>query len=465
MNDYRYDPFNDVSEAITITNEIQTIPSNSPYSIRLFEVPLLESPSSMEIMIRDILTADISSSSQAYMYAKHGPWFSVGDVVQIDNEQVYVSAVSGESAASTLGADVSSTTATSITVGASTILTGSVILVDSEQMLVTAGGSTTMTVTRGYNGTTAATHSSGASVYVENLLTITRGYNSTTATTHTAADSSVDYDGCTHVLILDSMTEVAATPTAGQFWPDYTTQADDDEDWNTGTVLFHEDDAGKDVAVAYLGTGSLVDTRALARVKEVFTSSGTYTVPAGITKLYLTGCGGGGGGGGTLSTGLGGGGGGGATCCIKTAVTVVPGKTYTVTIGAGGSGVSGNSGTSGGATSFGSLLTLAGGGYGVYGGASPTVGTGGTGGTYSQSGMAGNAPSLLIGETTYYLNSGGKGGNSLFGAGGQLPGVTLDNTAGVAGNGFGAGGSGSRSASGGTTTGGSGSGGLLIIEG
>ena len=39
--------------------------------------------------------------------------------------------------------------------------------------------------------------------------------------------------------------EVAATPTAGQFWPDYSTNADSDKYWNTGNLLFNSADAGK----------------------------------------------------------------------------------------------------------------------------------------------------------------------------------------------------------------------------
>jgi glycyl-tRNA synthetase alpha subunit len=34
------------------------------------------------------------------------------------------------------------------------------------------------------------------------------------------------------------LTEVAATPGAGEFRPDYSTNADGDEDWNTGLIEF-----------------------------------------------------------------------------------------------------------------------------------------------------------------------------------------------------------------------------------
>jgi hypothetical protein len=73
-------------------------------------------------------------------------------------------------AVTTLASSISSTTATSITTNAAAagdLLGGSFrILIDSEIMLVTAGQSgTTWTVVRGVEGSTAATHSSSASIY------------------------------------------------------------------------------------------------------------------------------------------------------------------------------------------------------------------------------------------------------------------------------------------------------------
>lgn len=98
-----------------------------------------------------------------------------------------------------------------------------------------------------------------------------------------------------------------------------------------------------------------------------FTSSGTFTVPAGVTSLILLGQGGGSGGtsgstqftqrasGSALAVG---------TLLQMIVVEVTPNTTYTVTIGAGGTGGvwdSGSSttfqrGTSGGDTSFGNTI-------------------------------------------------------------------------------------------------------------
>ena len=54
-----------------------------------------------------------------------------------------------------------------------------------------------------------------------------------------------------------ALTEVAATPGAGEFRPDYSTNAFDDTSWNTGLIEFSFADAGKIIEVSYTGTGTL----------------------------------------------------------------------------------------------------------------------------------------------------------------------------------------------------------------
>lgn len=65
----------------------------------------------------------------------------------------------------TLGAAISSTTATSLTMTANhDVQLGDTLVIDDEQFDVTAVSTNTITVTRGINGTTAATHLNGAAV-------------------------------------------------------------------------------------------------------------------------------------------------------------------------------------------------------------------------------------------------------------------------------------------------------------
>ena len=94
-------------------------------------------------------------------------------------------------------------------------------------------------------------------------------------------------------------------------------------------------------------------------VKKEFTSSGTWTCPAGVTKIITIGCGGGAGGSydGTYT-------GGGGSEAVLYILDVVPNTSYTVTIGAGGAGgtVSVIPGL-GGASSIGTIVTWEGAGF------------------------------------------------------------------------------------------------------
>lgn len=70
-------------------------------------------------------------------------------------------------AGTTLGAAQSSTTSTSWTVTASTAFAvGNIARVDNELILITATGTGTLTATRGWNGSTAATHDNGSAVTI-----------------------------------------------------------------------------------------------------------------------------------------------------------------------------------------------------------------------------------------------------------------------------------------------------------
>ena len=148
----------------------------------------------------------------------------------------------------------------------------------------------------------------------------------------------------------------------------------------------------------------------------VFTASGTWTIPAGITKAKVTIQGAGGGGGGGF--GYENGGGGGAT--IKYVTGLTPGGTVVCTIGAGGSGAvaCGANGGAGGTTSFGAYCSVTGGGAGLSSGVTGSGGVG-TGGNWNLTGSGlfsgyyiNTPPSLsYISDGTVARGSGGVAGN------------------------------------------------------
>lgn len=191
---------------------------------------------------------------------------------------------------------------------------------------------------------------------------------------------------------------------------------------------------------------------------QLFSASGSFTVPANVTTIYLTGCGGGGGGAAYNSGVTGGGGGGAGASAYRQSVVVTPGSVVTVTIGSNGSGgaVAGAAGSAGGTTSFGALLSLGGGA----GGASASAGGGGGS---ASGGSGGLVCSGQTGEQYNPINSttamGGRGGGSMFGGGGLAGGMGTSNAVGGAAQGFGSGGGGGAQANGGA-----GKPGMLIVE-
>lgn len=180
---------------------------------------------------------------------------------------------------------------------------------------------------------------------------------------------------------------------------------------------------------------------------QVFSSSGNFTVPQGITKVMveLWGAGGGGGGGGgsggsTKCGGTGGGGGGGSYG--KDIITVTPNATIAVTIGSGGSGGAGGSdvfsnlpgvaGGNGQNSGFGTLL--ANGGNSGNGGnnGNTSNGAGGSGGSGGSSncsiniaGGFGEEGVTVANNPAYQIIPSGYGGAAGGGAAGGNPGGDL----------------------------------------
>lgn len=210
------------------------------------------------------------------------------------------------------------------------------------------------------------------------------------------------------------------------------------------------------------GTGARLfinpsSTLVLPPTIQVFTVTGTWTKPSGLTAAIIELVGGGGAGGGSGSNSKGGGGGGGGGYSRKRVVAASLGATETVTIGAGGTvGASGsNSGNAGGTTSFGSHCQATGGNGGL-----------GNGIQGSSTGGVGSSGDINIqgdgGEQDWdsTVSNGSKGGSSHLG-GGAASISNNDQNGNVGGNYGGGGGGGYRSSS--NVTGGAGAPGVIIV--
>lgn len=218
----------------------------------------------------------------------------------------------------------------------------------------------------------------------------------------------------------------------------------------SGTLITYNDSTTQ--GTAFLGDSA-----------QIFTSSGTFTIPTGITKVKVTVIGGGGGGGGCASStcdASAGGGGAGAGSAIKYLTGLTSGNTIAVTIGSGGSGGVGNggAGSAGGTSSISSgsqsITTVSGSGGGG--------GPGGTAGSYGDGsqitpGSATNGDLNMVGSQGYQ-----RGGFSLLGNGGNYPSTVGNGNAGV----YGGGGSGANRAilATGSANGGAGGTGVVIFE-
>jgi hypothetical protein len=192
---------------------------------------------------------------------------------------------------------------------------------------------------------------------------------------------------------------------------------------------------------------------------QIFTSSGNFTVPVNVYKVFAKVKGGGGGGGASTSTENGtGGAGAGYT---EGYIDVTPGDVMPVVVGAGGAagtpGVGGGIGGDGGTSSFSILSATGGGGGPVSDGAGYGSGVGvGSGGTLNLNGQIG----VLAGITSviYTGGTGGLSGGYVAGSGVGALGTT--GSAAPANSGGGGGGAGYLS---GATIGGAGGSGIVEI--
>ena len=134
------------------------------------------------------------SDSAATLLVTNGSKVSPGMVLLINSEQELVTGYSTPSTAVTTIAEDLDTSEEEITVADGTkVYDGETIRVNYEQMKVLEIQSNTLHVRRGWNNTAKATHTSGANVDAYRTFTVERGVNGTSAAAHTAATTIYRY--------------------------------------------------------------------------------------------------------------------------------------------------------------------------------------------------------------------------------------------------------------------------------
>jgi len=136
------------------------------------------------------LTATVANQTDTAttIVVSSGAEFSPGCVLLIGSEQELITAT-GEATDSTanLAEDLDATEEAIDVSSGSVINVGEVVRVDFEQMYVLSKQTNTLLVVRGWNGTAKTTHANAADVYVYRTFAVKRGINGTTAAAHLTA--------------------------------------------------------------------------------------------------------------------------------------------------------------------------------------------------------------------------------------------------------------------------------------
>lgn len=139
------------------------------------------------------LNANINSSVASIVINPFSELLSVGtgSLLLIGTERMVVIARSMALSGGTISSALLDTQASTLvaTSDGTLFAAGEVILIGSERMYVNEIAGNNLIVTRAYDGTALAEHSSGTVIYAIRNATVLRGALGSTATSHTAADS------------------------------------------------------------------------------------------------------------------------------------------------------------------------------------------------------------------------------------------------------------------------------------
>lgn len=114
----------------------------------------------------------------------------IGSLIKIGTERLILAARQMVTSSQTISADVAATQATKVvsSAGAANFAAGEIILIDGERMLVNEIAGTSILVTRAWDGTALAAHTTGATIFAQRQFTAIRGALGSTAASHSSAD-------------------------------------------------------------------------------------------------------------------------------------------------------------------------------------------------------------------------------------------------------------------------------------
>ncbi|MBA4865914.1 hypothetical protein H1V43_32135 [Streptomyces sp. PSKA54] len=111
----------------------------------------------------------------------------VGSVIRVDSERMLVTGRAMADTGQNLGGSGLTAQANSVTVAVTdgtAFAVDEVLLIDSERMLIVDIAGNNLTVIRAWDGSVLAAHAAGVDIYASRTLTVTRGALGTTAATH-----------------------------------------------------------------------------------------------------------------------------------------------------------------------------------------------------------------------------------------------------------------------------------------
>lgn len=147
--------------------------------------------------IDELGVADLDGSitdSTTALDVTAAPLIGVGSLLRVGSERMTVTAKSMRSTFVTTAAGLIAKASDDVLTGVSSgFAVGETILIDGERMLIVDQSPTSLIVKRGWDGSTLAAHTLGATIFAPRTVTVTRGVLGSTAASHSSGDDVLQW--------------------------------------------------------------------------------------------------------------------------------------------------------------------------------------------------------------------------------------------------------------------------------